>query len=71
MLGDYLSLATMFLQSNDLFVSTAPGGIAQYESIKRPISGDITSSFKLWDAGTQISQQPGVGDNQKPRLRME
>jgi hypothetical protein len=65
--NDYLNLATMFVQSNDIFVSPDPEGIALFTSNKEPISGDITASFKLWDAGTEVNEEPGVGPFQKPR----
>ncbi|CAM4247657.1 spondin domain-containing protein [Gillisia hiemivivida] len=65
--NDFLNLATMFVQSNDLFISPDPEGIALFDSNKEPISGDITSHFKLWDAGTEVNAEPGVGEFQKPR----
>lgn len=64
--GDYLSFATMFVQSNDLFYGVDPMGIALWDG-DNPRSGDITSSVDLWDAGTEVNQLPAVGLDQAPR----
>lgn len=64
--GDYLSFATMFVQSNDLFVGPGGGGIALWSG-DTPISGDITSQLDLWDGGTEVNQFPGAGADQAPR----
>lgn len=60
---DRLSFATMFVQSNDLFYAPADGGIPLFNKYT-PISGDITSSLSLWDAGTEVNEEPGYGPNQ-------
>jgi hypothetical protein len=65
--GDYLNLATMFVQSNDLFIAPNASGIALFNDKKDPISGDITMHLKLWDSGTEVNEEPGVGPNQAPR----
>ena len=65
--GDRLSLATMFIQSNDLFYSFKSEGIALYDSDDNPISGDVTDRIALYDAGTEGDEEPGVGLNQAPR----
>jgi len=65
--GDRLSLATMFIQSNDLFYSFDPAGIALYDDSGTPISGDVTDRVGLYDAGTESDEAPGVGLNQAPR----
>ncbi|NQV50787.1 MAG: hypothetical protein HQ507_09830 [Candidatus Marinimicrobia bacterium] len=64
--GDYLSLATMLVQSNDLFVAPEGMGIALFSS-GTAMTGDVTSYFKIWDAGTEVNETPGVGLNQAPR----
>ncbi|MBT3227877.1 MAG: hypothetical protein HOD43_13945 [Candidatus Marinimicrobia bacterium] len=64
--GDYLSLATMLVQSNDLFVAPAGMGIALFENGEAMV-GDVTSSFSIWDAGTEVNETPGIGLNQAPR----
>lgn len=66
--GMKLSLITMFGQSNDWFYASNPGGIKLFENGK-PLSGDITSKFYLWDAGTEKDEEPGVGANQAPRQK--
>lgn len=64
--GDYLSFATMYVQSNDLFVGPGGAGLALWNG-DNPISGDITSMLELWDAGTEVNQIPGAGADQAPR----
>ncbi|MEO9884501.1 MAG: spondin domain-containing protein [Balneola sp.] len=63
-LGSKLSLATMFVQSNDWFYATGSSGVDLYNSDGTQVTGDITSAFNLYDAGTEEDQEPGVGDNQ-------
>jgi hypothetical protein len=65
--GDRLSLATMLVQSNDLFFAPAEVGIALFDGGGSPYTGDITGMFLLWDAGTEVNQFPGVGSDQAPR----
>jgi hypothetical protein len=65
--GDMLSLATMFVQSNDLFYAPDGAGIALFNSDGTPVSGDVTGQIQLWDAGTEANQEPGVGPDQAPR----
>ncbi len=64
--GDHLSFASMLGQSNDLFFSPRDQGIALFENVT-PINGNITSKIKLWDAGTEVNQYPGAGNDQAPR----
>lgn len=65
--GDRLSLATMFGQSNDVFYAPGPKGIALFDGKGRPVSGDLTSKLEMWDAGTEVNEEPGFGPNQAPR----
>lgn len=65
--GQYLTFATMFIQSNDWFFSPGPDGIALFDADGHPISGDITDQIFLWDAGTEVNQTPGEGPDQGPR----
>lgn len=58
-----LSFATMLAATNDLFFAPDGGGIALYDSTGAPISGDVTSQVRLWDAGTEVNEEPGVGPN--------
>jgi hypothetical protein len=61
--GDRLSLALMVAQSNDGLLASDADGIALFDG-GRPVSGDITARLRLWDAGTEVNEQPGVGRNQ-------
>lgn len=62
--GDMLSFATMFVQSNDVFV--APEGISLFSN-GLAMTGDITMYLKLWDAKTEMNEFPGAGMYQAPR----
>jgi hypothetical protein len=61
-----LSLATMFVQSNDLFYAPDPSGISLLAD-GEPVTGDVTGELALWDAGTEVNQPPGEGGDQAPR----
>ena len=61
--GDRLSLVTMFVQSNDWFYSFSEDGLALFDG-NVPVSGDVTASINLYDAGTEIDEVPGAGLNQ-------
>lgn len=65
--GHYLSFATMFVQSNDLFYAPAPEGLQLFDDNGNVLSGDVTDQIDLWDAGTEVNQEPGVGADQAPR----
>jgi hypothetical protein len=64
--GQTLSVAWMFGQSNDLFYSN-DRPIALFTSAGRPVTGDMTAQLALWDAGTEVNEEPGLGPNQGPR----
>lgn len=61
------SLVLMFGQSNDLFYALNDTGIALFDKKGKPIIGDITSKVSLWDADTEVNEEPGIGPNQAPR----
>ena len=65
--GTYLSFATMFVQSNDLFYAFDDTGLGLYDENGNPRTGDVTNLVDLWDAGTEVNEEPGVGPNQAPR----
>lgn len=65
--GDRLSFATMFVPSNDFFYAPDEAGIALFDDDGNPISGDVTMQVELWDAGTEINQEPGLGPDQVQR----
>jgi len=64
--GQKLSLATMYVQSNDLFYSFGGSGLALFER-GVPVTGDMTGDIMLWDAGTEANEEPGIGSYQAPR----
>jgi hypothetical protein len=64
--GQKISFASMFGESNDWFFAPGPNGIALYDAQGNPVSGDVTSQVSLWNAGTEIDQEPGVGDSVGP-----
>ena len=66
--GDRLTITTMMGQSNDWFYAPAESGIELFKSGKA-ISGDITSQLFLWDAGTEVNQEAGIGSEQGPRQK--
>jgi hypothetical protein len=65
--GQFLSIASMFGQSNDWFYSN-DRPIALFVSGK-PVSGDMSAQVSLWDAGTEVDEEPGLGPNQGPRQK--
>ncbi|MFB6155163.1 MAG: spondin domain-containing protein [Haloferacaceae archaeon] len=65
--AQYLSLVTMFVQSNDLFYALGGAGGFDLFDGSDPASGDVTSAVGLWDAGTEVNEEPGAGENQAPR----
>lgn len=65
--GQALSFVTMFVQSNDLFFAPSESGISLFDEAGNPISGNLASEVLLWDAGTEVNEEPGIGENQAPR----
>ena len=66
--GDGLSLTLMMGQSNDWFYAPAEPGIELFKN-GQAISGEITSQLVMWDAGTEVNQEPGIGPDQGPRQK--
>ena len=66
--GERLSLTLMMGQSNDWFYAPAESGIQLFKDGK-PNSGDITSQIMLWDVGTEVDQEAGIGSEQGPRQK--
>jgi opacity protein-like surface antigen len=66
--GDRLSLTLMMGQSNDWFYAPAESGIELFKN-GQAISGDITLQLVMWDAGTEVNQEPGIGPDQGPRQK--
>jgi len=65
--GDFLSFATMLVQSNDLFFAPVGQGISLFGNNNMPVTVDVTALVMLWDAGTEVNEEPGIGLNQAPR----
>src|SRR5688572_20686052 len=68
--GARLSFATMFAESNDFFFAPDGDGIPLHDDAGAPVSGDLTDRVALWDAGTEMNQEPGLGPDQAPRQAM-
>lgn len=60
--GDYLSFVLMYGASNDWFFGTGEAGIALFTG-GNPVNGDVTGDIYLWDSGTELSEEPGIGPN--------
>lgn len=67
--GMKLNLIAMYGQSNDLFYAPQEA-LDLFDKNGEPLNGDITDSLVLWDAGTEVNQAPGIGDEQAPRQKM-
>lgn len=65
--GDVLNFALMFGQSNDLFFAPGEDGIPLFTRSGNPVNGVFTGSVGLWNAGTEVNQEPFVGADQAPR----
>ena len=65
--GQHLTLAMMFGQSNDLFYAPGGNAIALFDKAGKPLTADVTSQLQLWDAGTEVNEEAGLGPNQAPR----
>ncbi|CAE7895793.1 nuoH [Symbiodinium sp. KB8] len=66
--GEKFGFATMFIQSNDWFVSLNNGGVELFNEDGSPKSGfDYTMQAYLFDAGTEEDETIGSGANQAPR----
>jgi hypothetical protein len=63
--GDHLSLAAMFVQSNDWFFGL--DSLPLFDADGTPRSGNVTGYVSLFDAGTEVDEAPGYGPNQPPR----
>lgn len=65
--GQRLSFASMFVPSNDAFVSTDEAGISLWPENGEPTEGDVTDAVALFDAGTEPNAEPpGTGPDQAP-----
>lgn len=65
--GAKLSLASMVMPTNDVFLSTDPDGIRLFQTVdgfQRPIPVQEVEGLVLYDAGTERNQEPGYGNGQ-------
>src|SRR5262249_16444507 len=67
--GMKLFSTMMFGQSNEWFYCPDANGISLFDAKGIPVSGDITNKFILWDAGTEVDEEIGIGPNQGPRQK--
>ncbi len=67
--GMKLWLTMMNGQTNDEFYAPDERGIALFDAKGAPLSGDITAKLILWDAGTEVNEELGIGPNQGPRQK--
>jgi hypothetical protein len=65
--GQRLSFVTRFAPSNDWFYAPTGEGIALFDSSGAPIQGEVTAQVFLWDNGTEMDEEPGIGPTQQPR----
>jgi len=59
----------MFGQSNDWFYAPDANGIALFDAKGNPVSGEVTNKLILWNAGTEVDEEIGIGPNQGPRQK--
>lgn len=53
----------MLAATNDLFYGPSDEGIALFDESENPVSGDVSSQVYLWDAGTEVNEEPAIGPN--------
>lgn len=58
-----LAFAGMFAPSNDVLYATPPEGVS-FRGLAIGEIVDITSSVSLWDVGTELNEEPGIGSAQ-------
>ena len=63
--GQRLSFASMYVPSNDLFVSPV-SGIEPFDG-EEPVEGGVTDDVALWDAGTELNGSPVSNPTGAPR----
>lgn len=61
--GDRFTFATMLAATNDLFYGPSDEGIALFDDDVNPVNGDVSSQIYLWDAGTEVNEEPAIGPN--------
>jgi hypothetical protein len=67
--GMRLFMIMMNGQSNDWFYAPDERGIELFHKNGHAVSGDVTSQFILYNAGTEVDEEIGIGPNQGPRQK--
>jgi hypothetical protein len=67
--GMKLFTTMMFGQSNDWFYAPDANGIVLFDAKGNAVSGDVTNRLILWNAGTEVDEEIGIGPNQGPRQK--
>jgi hypothetical protein len=67
--GMRLFTAMMFGQSNDWFYAPDANGIALFDARGNPAGGDVSQKLILWNAGTEVDEEIGIGPHQGPRQK--
>jgi hypothetical protein len=67
--GMKLFTTMMFGQSNDWFYAPDANGIALFDAKGNPVSGEVANKLILWNAGTEVDEEIGIGPNQGPRQK--
>ncbi|MEM9605526.1 MAG: CHRD domain-containing protein [Pseudomonadota bacterium] len=67
--GDKLAFVTMFVQSNDWFYTPTDedDSVSLFSDTGTPLQADVSGQIALWESGTELDEEPGVGINQAPR----
>jgi hypothetical protein len=68
--GQAVSFVSMLGESNDWFFAPGADGIPLYDAAGMPNSGDVTAQVGLWNAGTEVDEEPGVGADTGPKQSM-
>ena len=63
--GMYITVATMFGESNDVFAAAIAVPLFDADGVAKDTNA--TGDIGLWDAGTEVNEEPGLGENQAPR----
>lgn len=66
--GSVLSFASMVVETNDVFVGLEKNHMDLFDGRNEPFSGPLV--LALFDAGTEVNQDPGTGNTQAPRQSM-
>jgi Spondin_N len=63
-----LTFASMFGQTDDVFIGPDGDGIPLFDQEGKPLpERDVTAMVAEWDAGTERNEAPGMGPDQAPR----